>query len=72
MNWLSPFSTAIEKARPLKLPVSAYILSMVLVEVWEATKAAEENVTDNAARQHFFASMREIHGAMKNYVPGRI
>ena len=44
-------STAIEKARQLKLPTSAYILSMVLVEVSEATKAAEDNVTDDAAQQ---------------------
>jgi hypothetical protein len=36
-------SAAIEKARQLKLPTSAYILSMVLVEVSEATKAAAEN-----------------------------
>jgi hypothetical protein len=43
-------STAIEKARQLKLPTSAYILSMVLVEVSEATKAREDNVTDDAAR----------------------
>ena len=43
-------STAIEKARQLKLPTSAYILSMVLVEVSEATKAADDNVTDDAAR----------------------
>lgn len=46
-------STAIEKARQLKLPTSAYILSMVLVEVseaTEATKAAEDNVTDDAAQ----------------------
>ena len=42
-------SKAIEKARQLKLPTSAYILSMVLLEVWEAAKAAEDNVTDNAA-----------------------
>jgi hypothetical protein len=42
-------SKAIEKARQLKLPTSAYILSMVLVEVWEAAKAAEDNVTNNAA-----------------------
>ena len=33
-------STAIAKARQLELPTSAYILSMVLVEVREATKAA--------------------------------
>ena len=43
-------SKAIEKARQLKLPTSAYILSMVLVEVWEAAKAADDNVTNNAAR----------------------
>ena len=46
-------STAIEKARQLNLPTSAYILSMVLVEVseaTEATKGAEVNVTDNAAQ----------------------
>jgi hypothetical protein len=46
-------STAIEKARQLKLPTSAYILSMVLVEVSEATaatKAAEVNITDRAAQ----------------------
>jgi hypothetical protein len=43
-------STAIEKARQLKLPTSAYILSMALVEVSEATKAAEDNVTDEAAQ----------------------
>ena len=48
-------SKAIEKARQLKLPTSAYILSMVLVEVWEAAKAAEDNVTDNAAHWGFFA-----------------
>jgi hypothetical protein len=42
-------SKAIEKARQLKLPTSAYILSMVLVEVWEAAKAADDNVTNNAA-----------------------
>lgn len=43
-------STAIEKARRLKLPTSAYILSMVLLEVSEATKAAEEDVTDDATQ----------------------
>jgi hypothetical protein len=42
-------SKAIEKARQLKLPTSAYILSMVLGEVWEAAKAADDNVTNNAA-----------------------
>ena len=36
----SIISTAIEKARQLNLHTSAYILSMVLVEVSEATKAA--------------------------------
>lgn len=44
-------STAIEKARQLNLPTSAYILSMVLVEVSEALKAAadEEQEQDDAA-----------------------
>jgi hypothetical protein len=36
-------STAIEQARQLKLPTSAYILSMVLVEVSEAINAAEDD-----------------------------
>jgi hypothetical protein len=40
--------TAIEKARQLKLPTSAYILSMVLVEVSEAIKAAASDRTDDA------------------------
>ena len=35
-------STEIEKARQLNLPTSAYILSMVLVEISEALKADEE------------------------------
>ena len=35
-------STAITKARRLNLPTSAYILSMVLVEVSEARKAVDE------------------------------
>ncbi len=35
-------STAIRKARQLNLPTSAYILSMVLVEVSEARKAVDE------------------------------
>jgi hypothetical protein len=43
-------STAIEKARQLNLHTSAYILSMVLVEVREAAKAAEDNVTDDDAQ----------------------
>jgi len=43
-------ATAIEKARQLKLPTSAYILSMALVEVSEATKATLDDVTDEAAR----------------------
>jgi hypothetical protein len=41
-------STAIEKARRLNLPTSAYILSMVLVEVSEALKAAENDGGDAA------------------------
>jgi hypothetical protein len=44
-------STAITKARRLNLPTSAYILSMVMVEVSEALKAAadEEQEGDDAA-----------------------
>ena len=44
-------STAIAKARQLNLPTSAYILSMVLVEVSEALKAAadEDEEEDDAA-----------------------
>jgi hypothetical protein len=45
-------STAIARARRLNLPTSAYILSMVLVEVSEALKAAadeEEDAEDGAA-----------------------
>ncbi|WP_291686459.1 hypothetical protein [Bradyrhizobium sp.] len=44
-------STAIAKARHLNLPTSAYILSMVLVEVSEALKAAadEEEEDGDAA-----------------------
>ena len=38
----SIISTAIEKARRLNLHTSAYILSMVQVEVSEATKAAAD------------------------------
>jgi hypothetical protein len=34
-------SIAMEKARQLNLPTSAYILSMVLVEISEALKADE-------------------------------
>jgi hypothetical protein len=41
-------STAIKKARQLKLPGSAYILSMVLVEVSEAIKAADGDREDDA------------------------
>jgi hypothetical protein len=43
-------STAIAKARQLKLPTSAYILSMALVEVLEATRAATGNWKDDARR----------------------
>ena len=43
-------SAAIAKARQLKLPTSAYILSMALVEVLEAAKAAADNGKDDAAR----------------------
>jgi hypothetical protein len=41
-------SSAIAKARLLNLPTSAYILSMVLVEVSEALKAAADE--DDAER----------------------
>jgi hypothetical protein len=40
-------STAIEKARQLNLHTSAYILSMVLVEVSEATKASDADTGDS-------------------------
>jgi hypothetical protein len=39
-------STAIDKARQLNLHTSAYILSMVLAEVSEATRAAEGDAGD--------------------------
>jgi hypothetical protein len=42
--------SAIAKARQLNLPTSAYILSMVLVEVSEAMKAAARDRKDDAAR----------------------
>ena len=44
-------STAITRARRLNLPTSAYILSMVLVEVSEALKAVaeEKEEEDDAA-----------------------
>ena len=44
-------STAIAKARRLNLPTSAFILSMVMVEVSEALKAAaaEQEEEDDAA-----------------------
>jgi hypothetical protein len=42
--------TAIAKARQLNLPTSAYILSMVLVEVSEAMNGAADNWEDDAAR----------------------
>jgi hypothetical protein len=42
-------SKAIAKARQLELPASPYILSMALVEVLEAAKAAPGNRNDRAA-----------------------
>ncbi|MDB5609812.1 MAG: hypothetical protein JWP25_6712 [Bradyrhizobium sp.] len=42
-------STAIAKARQLNLPTSAYILSMALLEVLQATEAARDG-EDDAAR----------------------
>jgi hypothetical protein len=43
-------STAIAKARQLNLPTSAYILSMVMVEVSEALKAAADDPDDEDDR----------------------
>jgi hypothetical protein len=43
-------SSAIVKARQLNLPTSAYILSMVLVEVSEALKASADEREDDAER----------------------
>ena len=43
-------SKAIAKARQLKLPASPYILSMALVEVTEAAKAAAGDGEDDAAQ----------------------
>jgi hypothetical protein len=43
-------STAIAKARQLKLPTSAYILSMALLEVSQTMKAAAAGREDDAAR----------------------
>ena len=43
-------STAIAKARQLKLPTSPYILSMALVEVLQATKAVSKSRKDEAGR----------------------
>jgi hypothetical protein len=40
-------SRAIVKARQLKLPTSAYILSMVLMEVSEAIEAADDDGEDD-------------------------
>src|ERR1700704_3305314 len=54
--------TAIAKARQLNLPTSAYILSMVLVEVSEAMNAAADNWEDDWARERFCASIRIFAG----------
>jgi hypothetical protein len=43
-------STAIAQARQLKLPTSAYILSMALVEVLQATKADADTGDDDAVQ----------------------
>jgi hypothetical protein len=43
-------STAIEKARQLNMNTSAYILSMVLVEVTEASKARRDKPRDDSAQ----------------------
>jgi hypothetical protein len=42
-------SAAMEKARQLNLPTSAHILSMVVVEVSEALKAAADESEEDAA-----------------------
>ena len=42
-------STAIEKASQLNMNTSAYILSMVLVEITEASKAGGEKPRDDSA-----------------------
>jgi hypothetical protein len=42
--------SAIEKARHLKLPTSAYILSMALMEVMEEKDAIEPHRNDNKTR----------------------
>jgi len=43
-------SSAIAKARYLNLPTSAYILSMVLVEVSEALQASADDREDDGER----------------------
>jgi hypothetical protein len=43
-------SRAIVKVRQLKLPTSAYILSMVLMEVSEAIEAADDDGEDDVVR----------------------
>jgi hypothetical protein len=43
-------SSAIAKARHLNLPTSAYILSMVLVEVSEALQASADDREDDGER----------------------
>lgn len=43
-------AAAIEKARQLDLPTSAYILSMVLLEVSEASQAATQNGKNKSVR----------------------
>jgi len=42
--------TAIQQARRLNLPTSAYILSMVSLEVSQALKAAAGDTEEDAAR----------------------
>jgi hypothetical protein len=43
-------SAAISKARQLDLPTSAYILSMVLVEVSQLLRAPPDHRTDDTTR----------------------
>ena len=47
---VTSLSAAIEKARRLDLPTSAYVLSMALVEVSQALKAIEPDEEDDVRR----------------------
>jgi hypothetical protein len=45
----SDLSRAAERARGLGLPTTVYLLSMALVEVWEAAAGADGGHDDDAA-----------------------